>query len=537
MAPEERDLFTYTSGRYLYNEKLRLIERHVEFNVRALKSIAARSVGRESVTGITKLAEGGFNRVFLLTMNDGFEAIVKIPYLHTVPKMFTTESEVATLDFLHSNGIPVPKVYSWSSKTDNEVGTEYIIMEKASGKPLTDCWFNLSAKERVNLVTSFVNIEKRLFSFRFGAHGSLHYKKNLPQHLQANLYAPGSQADGDAASRFCIGPIADYTFWRGRRADFDIHRGPWVDHREYLHDVGRRELEWTKKFGNPLRNDFPHCILLPSKAHPDTYIDLLEKYLLLAPYLLPQDPNSPLNQPTLRHPDLNPGNIFVSDTCEVSCLIDWQYTAILPLLLVSGNPPMFDNPDDEPPKNFDKPSLPPDYENLRADERSQADELHRRRMLFWLYMIFNGKDNKPHLDALRHPLAMPRQHLVERAGHQWTGNTVTLKGAVLRVVMNWDLILGRKAGTVKCPVSFDEKEQEEFFETEDKWFKANILVEYWRSLLDNVSQDGWVRNESYDKVAATNQKLKKEWYAEAEDDDDRLCVEQHWPFQDHEEVD
>ncbi|KAI1935928.1 hypothetical protein LOZ66_004845 [Ophidiomyces ophidiicola] len=96
MAPEERDLFTYTSGRYLYNEKLRLIERHVEFNVRALKSIATRSVGRESVTGITKLTEGGFKRIFLLTMNDGFEAIVKIPYLHTVPKMFTTESEVAT---------------------------------------------------------------------------------------------------------------------------------------------------------------------------------------------------------------------------------------------------------------------------------------------------------------------------------------------------------------------------------------------------------------------------------------------------------
>lgn len=109
----ERGFSAYTSGRYLYNEKLRLAERYVEFNVDALKLVAANCIGRKGVAQMRKLAEGGFNRIFLLTMDDGFEVVAKIPYPLTIPKVLATESEVATLDFLHSKGIPVPRVYTW----------------------------------------------------------------------------------------------------------------------------------------------------------------------------------------------------------------------------------------------------------------------------------------------------------------------------------------------------------------------------------------------------------------------------------------
>ncbi|DAA78686.1 TPA_exp: Uncharacterized protein A8136_2471 [Trichophyton benhamiae CBS 112371] len=525
LAPRhDPNLFKYTSGRYLYNEKLRLAERYVDFNVEALKRIAAKAVDRDSTASIKKLAEGGFNRVFLLTMNDGFEVIVKIPYLLAVPQRLNTESEVATLDFLRGKGIPVPKVYAWSSDKENEVGTEYIIMEKATGKPLTDRWFNITPKEMLKLVTSYVDIEKKLFSFPFAAHGSLYYKETLPQNLRVNLYSPGEQGD----DRFCIGPVTDYMFWRGSRANFDLNRGPWQDHCQYLESIGERELEWTKKFGKPLMNDFPHNALenIPREISQDVYIDLLKKYLSLAPYILPQDPTDLMNKPTLRHPE-----------GEITCLIDWQYAAVLPLLLVAGNPPMFNNPDSEPPKDLEKPSLPPDYDTLSAEEREHADELHRQRMLFWLYMVFNGRDNKPHLTALRYPLLMPRQHLVDRAGRQWTGNFITLKGAILRVVSNWHIILGKRAGRIECPVNFTKEEDEEFYAIEEQWFQFNILTEHLRSKLDHLSEDGWVRNESYDKVVALNKEFKEEWLARGEDDDDRFLVEKGWPFQDHEEVD
>ncbi|OOF93890.1 hypothetical protein ASPCADRAFT_132231 [Aspergillus carbonarius ITEM 5010] len=98
------DFFSYTAGRYLYNENLRFQERYVEFNVEALRRIAASVVGSKQVVQLRKLAEGGFNRVFILTMDDGLEVIAKIPYASTIPKSYATESEVATLEFLRLKG-------------------------------------------------------------------------------------------------------------------------------------------------------------------------------------------------------------------------------------------------------------------------------------------------------------------------------------------------------------------------------------------------------------------------------------------------
>ena len=198
---------------------------------------------------------------------------------------------------------------------------------------------------------------------------------------------------------------------------------------------------------------------------------------------------------------------------------------------------MFENPDSEPPKGLEKPSLPDNYQLLNPEEKSQAEELHRRRMLFYLYMVFNRNDNKPHLAALRDPLQALRQHLVDRAGRQWSGNTITLKGALVRIVANWNGLLVGTSKKIGCPVNFAPDDEEEFYRIEENWFKATILLEHWRSILDDLGQDGWVRNESYEEVVKKNRRLKKEWLEEAEDDDDRLCVEKYWPFQDHEEFD
>lgn len=64
-------------------------------------------------------------------MEDGFQAIAKIPYFTAVPEHYATASEVATLGFLRLEGIPVPKVLGWSSKiSGNPVGAENIIMER-----------------------------------------------------------------------------------------------------------------------------------------------------------------------------------------------------------------------------------------------------------------------------------------------------------------------------------------------------------------------------------------------------------------------
>ena len=74
-----------------------------------------------------KLAEGGFNRTFLITMHDGFEMVARIPYPVTVPKFYAIASEVATMRFLRFAGLPVPEVYDYSPSSDNAAKTEYIL--------------------------------------------------------------------------------------------------------------------------------------------------------------------------------------------------------------------------------------------------------------------------------------------------------------------------------------------------------------------------------------------------------------------------
>ncbi|EFQ97585.1 hypothetical protein MGYG_00625 [Nannizzia gypsea CBS 118893] len=123
---ENDELFTYTSGRFLYNERRRLEERRISFDVTALKDAAEKHVGHGKITSLQKLAEGGFNRVFLLTSEDGYQAIAKIPYTITVPKEYTPAIKVATTDLLRSKGVPVPRIFGWSTDANHPVSVEYI---------------------------------------------------------------------------------------------------------------------------------------------------------------------------------------------------------------------------------------------------------------------------------------------------------------------------------------------------------------------------------------------------------------------------
>lgn len=92
--------FRYTSGRWLWDEESQQHERFLVFNVEELQRIAAKSVGAEACVSITKLAEGGYNKVFRLVMDNGAVAIARISNPNAGPAYKTTASEVATMDFV-----------------------------------------------------------------------------------------------------------------------------------------------------------------------------------------------------------------------------------------------------------------------------------------------------------------------------------------------------------------------------------------------------------------------------------------------------
>ncbi|CEO60417.1 Putative Mitochondria protein Fmp29 [Penicillium brasilianum] len=178
--PESCDLFEYTSGRWIYNDDLRHRERRRVFNVSELKRLAALAIQQEEVDviGFEKLAEGGFNRSFLITMRDGYRFVARIPYPATEPNLLVVASEVAMLEFLRAHDIPVPKVLGYSAVANNRAGTEYIFMEPVRGQNLGGIWYTLSERERRELVARIVQLESRLFELQFPASGSLYFCKD-----------------------------------------------------------------------------------------------------------------------------------------------------------------------------------------------------------------------------------------------------------------------------------------------------------------------------------------------------------------------
>ena len=205
-----------------------MAERYVRFNVLELMRVAAKAVGRDKWLDMVKLTEGGFNKIFLLTMDDGYEVIARMPTPIAGPPHYVTASEVATMDFLRSQlDVPVPKVFAWASRVggENLVNAEYIIMEKIQGESLSSRWLSLSTKELIEVIKQVVDIESRLFSARFPKHGSLYYKKDLEEKFRED--EPNNQNPVDLLSdRFCVGPIAARSFSTEERGQIVLNRGP-----------------------------------------------------------------------------------------------------------------------------------------------------------------------------------------------------------------------------------------------------------------------------------------------------------------------
>lgn len=197
----------------------------------------------EGKVSFQKLAEGGFNRTFLVTMRDGFQFVGRIPYSTTEPNNLVIASEVATMDFLRSHGMPIPKMYSYSATAKNAAGTEYIFMERVQGTNLGDVWFDPFEKARITVVTKLVELESQLFTLKLPENGSLYYTKDLQDECE-KIEVPVTDATSNG--EFSIGPDPRLSFW---------HVNVTGNKRRVSPDEGRmvRDHRTAKSKGNDLR--------------------------------------------------------------------------------------------------------------------------------------------------------------------------------------------------------------------------------------------------------------------------------------------
>ena len=191
------------------------------FNVDALKRLAAKSVNRsfEDIVGFSKLSENASHRDFIITLCGGQQMMARIPYPVTVPKDGIVASEVATMVYMRSSGVPAPEVYGYSPDSANDAGTPYLFMEHIQGTRLSDLWPRLADREIISVTNQLTQLELRMMSLPFPAGGSLYFAKDL------DTVSPGLGIPLDD-KRFCVGPDLRLSLWYQRREKFIVDRGP-----------------------------------------------------------------------------------------------------------------------------------------------------------------------------------------------------------------------------------------------------------------------------------------------------------------------
>ncbi|OJJ51154.1 hypothetical protein ASPZODRAFT_327067 [Penicilliopsis zonata CBS 506.65] len=494
--PDFEHFFRYTSGRWLWDEEKQLQDRYRVFDVAELQMSAAKAAGSEVCISMTKLAEGGFNKVFRLLMNDGKTVLARIPNPNSGPPFYTTASEVATMEFARDFlQIPIPKVIGWSATSSNPVGSEYIIMEEAAGTQLALLWDDLNPDSKLSIMREIVTIETKLLSLSFSHYGSIYFAKDaVPGAVPARITSEAPiEFKKQVSKRFTIGPSVDREFWKKERSAMTISRGPWDNARDYSLCVGRREKEWITHHAVPKP---PSDVRLVSAAQndPQAHLQLLEKYLKIAPSLV--DIDSSLIRSILWHADLHSSNIFVDDS-HVTAVIDWQGLWAGPLFLQAQPSPLVDYQGSILLKR------PDNFNSLDPAEQSQVKRKIFKSTLFQLYLMESERRNPDLARAFHLDHGKTRRLPIELAGNTWDDDIVSFRAALINVERYWDE-LGIQGD---CPYHFTQKELDSHLVDAEGW---NDVADFFDSIEDLVKRDGWTHPDTYEAALKFFSELRKQ---------------------------
>jgi Phosphotransferase enzyme family len=280
-----------------------------------------------------------------------------------------------------------------------------------------------------------------------------------------------------------------------------------------LEAVAKRELLWLRKFGRPRYPQNPVYRLLYDyeKVEPDSQIKSLQNYLKIARFLVPDDRE--MNRPTIRHSDLSPSNILVSDDDDdddIAGIIDWQHCNILPLFLQAEIPGHFQNYAEANSVNFRPPKLPENFESLST-----------------------GRKNPRHYHALHFEPHMYLNKLYAAASCPWEGDNTSLQANLISVIACWSQLCSKDAP--ECPIHYSEEESKDCLERHQNQRELDKNLQGIRNFL-GVNSKGWTENDANNEARETADRIKREWIEEAETELERKDIEENFPFQDHEEI-
>jgi aminoglycoside phosphotransferase (APT) family kinase protein len=274
---------------------------------------------------VTFLAEGAFNKLYTIATSSGGDVESQLPYVFrvTLPvePFYKTASEVATISYIREHtSVPVPRIVVHSPTAENELGFEWILMEKVPGVSLKTVWgeMDMETKERVTrVVAQFV----KQFHDRcsFDVIGNLYFREAL---LDKTVRTIPTTDD-----KFVIGPtVTAFLFAGGRKLRLPRNLGPYSDDAEYMAALANAEAEDIKFLQSPEARtyaDFDEDVANDTPEIEEALRELQEVWSTL--FQLHPRPFA------LTHHDLSLSNILVDPaTYKITGIVDWECTGTRP---------------------------------------------------------------------------------------------------------------------------------------------------------------------------------------------------------------
>ena len=338
-------------------------EWRVEPPIRGLKKLlwpALRKLsGRAQSLKIEFLSVGGYNSAYTVTVTDvqtSQERQYVLRVALPVYPYYKVESDVATTVFVqHFTKIPVPQIYIYDSSANNELGLEWILMEKALGQPMMHRWLDLdnSIHEKITLqVADWQDELSRITATEIGA-----------------LYLRYAATDLEFyIGRLCnIGP--------DRHILYDTYRGPFDSindlYDSILHGHIQRYEDDVNLLTTALTTADVHDKLRPrleallpkreeilaSQLHKDDRENRMEFGPVCIPARLSAwralrcnlrkinaDPDDTMCT-RLGHSDISESNVMIDADNNITALLDWEHIDFVPIILHDKYPVFLEGDD------------------------------------------------------------------------------------------------------------------------------------------------------------------------------------------------
>lgn len=263
----------------------------------------------------------------------------------------------------------------------------------------------------------------------------------------------------------------------------------------------------------------------------------LRNYLEIAPYIVPA--REDWNRPTIRHPDLSPSNVFIDEAGDnITSIIDWERTAVLPMFTNATVPSHFQNFGDEASEYFQFPALPDNFESLSESEKEQEMELYRRRQLHYYYLGFTSRANQAQFRAIGTPALSLRNQAIDAAGQPWEGDNISLKAQLINLSVGWpemNIPSHLLPKPPEFPIKFTEAKTKSCLAINKEQQPSDAQMQELRNYF-GCSVDGWVPAGIYDEAKRKVDEMKAHMLQIAEREEKRQEIDESWPFQDHEEI-